>query len=192
MRRMTEWNASEYARISALQAAMAREVLSLLELKGTEQVLDIGCGNGKTTAEIAARLPHGSVVGVDASADMIAFGRARSGLSESSIRRGRRAAIALPARVRSRRFIQCAALDSATGPGPGLIHTLRPETGRAGAGASGAQRRAEESRRHHRGNPSLLSLGRLLQELSRSLSSPDRRSNMESCRDGMALPSCIA
>jgi trans-aconitate 2-methyltransferase len=71
---MTEWNASEYARISALQAAMASEVLALLDLKGTERVLDIGCGNGKTTAEIAARLPHGSVVGVDASADMIAFG----------------------------------------------------------------------------------------------------------------------
>jgi trans-aconitate 2-methyltransferase len=70
---MTEWNASEYARISTLQAAMASEVLALLDLKGTERVLDIGCGNGKTTAEIAARLPQGSVVGVDASADMIAF-----------------------------------------------------------------------------------------------------------------------
>jgi trans-aconitate 2-methyltransferase len=70
---MTEWNASEYARISALQAAMASEALALLELKGTERVLDIGCGNGKTTSEIAARLPYGSVVGVDASADMIAF-----------------------------------------------------------------------------------------------------------------------
>jgi trans-aconitate 2-methyltransferase len=70
---MTEWNASEYARISTLQAAMAGEVLAMLDLKGTERVLDVGCGNGKTTAEIAARLPHGSVVGVDASADMIAF-----------------------------------------------------------------------------------------------------------------------
>jgi trans-aconitate 2-methyltransferase len=70
---MTEWNASEYARISTLQAAMASEVLALLDLKGTERVLDVGCGNGKTTAAIAARLPQGSVVGVDASADMIAF-----------------------------------------------------------------------------------------------------------------------
>jgi trans-aconitate 2-methyltransferase len=70
---MTEWNASEYAHISALQAAMASEVLALLDLKGTERVLDVGCGNGKTTAEIAGRLPQGSVVGVDASADMIAF-----------------------------------------------------------------------------------------------------------------------
>jgi trans-aconitate 2-methyltransferase len=70
---MTEWNASEYARISSLQAAMAEEVLSLLHLKGTERILDVGCGNGKTTAEIAARVPSGAVVGVDASAAMIAF-----------------------------------------------------------------------------------------------------------------------
>jgi trans-aconitate methyltransferase len=75
---MTEWNPSEYARISALQAAMAEEVLSLLDLKGTERILDIGCGNGKTTAEIAARVPQGEVVGVDASAGMIAFAAAQS------------------------------------------------------------------------------------------------------------------
>jgi trans-aconitate 2-methyltransferase len=70
---MTEWNAREYARIAALQEAMAAEALSLLDLKGTERVLDLGCGNGKITAEIATRVPSGSVVGVDASADMIAF-----------------------------------------------------------------------------------------------------------------------
>jgi trans-aconitate 2-methyltransferase len=75
---MTEWNPSEYARISALQAAMAEEVLSLLDLKGTERILDIGCGNGKTTAEIAARVPSGAVVGVDASAAMIAFAAAQT------------------------------------------------------------------------------------------------------------------
>jgi trans-aconitate 2-methyltransferase len=73
---MTEWNASEYARISTLQAAMAEEVLALLDLKGNERILDVGCGNGKTTAEIAARVPQGAVVGVDASADMIAFAAA--------------------------------------------------------------------------------------------------------------------
>jgi len=77
---MTEWNASEYARISTLQAAMAEEVLALLDLKGNERILDVGCGNGKTTAEIAARVPQGSVVGVDASADMIAFAAAHAAL----------------------------------------------------------------------------------------------------------------
>jgi trans-aconitate 2-methyltransferase len=70
---MTEWNAQEYARIAALQRAMADEVLSLLDLRGSERVLDLGCGSGRVTSEIAARVPQGSVVGVDASAEMIGF-----------------------------------------------------------------------------------------------------------------------
>ncbi len=70
---MTEWNAAEYDRQSGLQQAMAAEQLVLLDFKGMESVLDIGCGNGKITAGIAARLPHGSVLGVDPSRDMISF-----------------------------------------------------------------------------------------------------------------------
>src|ERR1700748_164374 len=81
---MTEWNAAEYARLSALQAAMAEEVLALLRgrLRGDERVLDVGCGNGKVTREIAALVPQGSVVGVDASATMIEF--ASSNLANQS------------------------------------------------------------------------------------------------------------
>jgi hypothetical protein len=37
---MTEWNTSEYARISTLQAAMATEVLALLDLAFATDVLD--------------------------------------------------------------------------------------------------------------------------------------------------------
>jgi len=70
---MTEWNAPGYTRIAGLQEAMATEVLALLQLSGTERVLDLGCGNGKVTAQIAARVPEGNVIGVDASAEMIAF-----------------------------------------------------------------------------------------------------------------------
>ena len=72
---MTEWNAAEYERISALQAAMAEEALSMLNLRGTESVLDIGCGQGKITREIAARVPAGRVIGIDASEKMIASAR---------------------------------------------------------------------------------------------------------------------
>jgi trans-aconitate 2-methyltransferase len=72
---MTEWNAAGYSSVAALQSAMAEEVLALLHLHGTERVLDLGCGNGKITAEIAARLPQGSILGIDASSDMIAFAR---------------------------------------------------------------------------------------------------------------------
>ena len=76
---MTEWNAAEYAHISGLQAAMAAEVLALVEFAGTERVLDVGCGDGKITAAIAARIPRGSVVGVDPSHDMIEFAAAHFG-----------------------------------------------------------------------------------------------------------------
>ncbi len=70
---MTEWDAPSYEKIAGLQAAMAAEALSLLDLRGSERVLDLGCGSGKITAEIARRVPEGTVVGVDSSADMIAF-----------------------------------------------------------------------------------------------------------------------
>lgn len=70
---MTEWNAAGYDAISELQTAMAAEALALLDLKGTERVLDLGCGNGKVTAQIAARVPGGRVVGIDSSSSMITF-----------------------------------------------------------------------------------------------------------------------
>ena len=76
---MTEWDADAYAHISSLQAAMAAEVLALLRFDGGEQVLDVGCGNGTITAEIAQRVPRGAVVGVDPSRDMIAYARTHFG-----------------------------------------------------------------------------------------------------------------
>jgi trans-aconitate 2-methyltransferase len=69
------WVAVDYARFSSLQEAMASEVLERLQLRGDEAVLDVGCGDGRLSARIAERLAHGSVLGVDASADMIGFAR---------------------------------------------------------------------------------------------------------------------
>jgi len=77
---MTEWDAANYARISGLQKAMAEEVLGLLDLSWPANVLDVGCGNGKVTAEIAARLPQGSIVGIDASCNMIDSASSQFGL----------------------------------------------------------------------------------------------------------------
>ncbi|MBS0261897.1 MAG: methyltransferase domain-containing protein [Planctomycetes bacterium] len=70
---MTDWNANEYHRQSALQQAMADQQLAKLHLGGSERILDIGCGDGKITAAIATRVPNGSVLGIDPSQDMIAF-----------------------------------------------------------------------------------------------------------------------
>ena len=68
---MTEWDAANYARRSSLQEAMAAEVLALLELNGNEHILDIGCGDGRVTTRIAQRLSTGSILGIDASRQMI-------------------------------------------------------------------------------------------------------------------------
>jgi len=70
---MTEWNARAYDRQSSLQEAMAGEELGRLKLGRAERILDVGCGNGKVTAEIAARVPRGSVLEADPSHDMVAF-----------------------------------------------------------------------------------------------------------------------
>jgi trans-aconitate 2-methyltransferase len=74
---MTEWDAKGYSERNSLQRWLAEEHLGLLELDGTERVLDIGCGDGRITAEIARRLESGSVLGVDPSTQMIAFAKAQ-------------------------------------------------------------------------------------------------------------------
>src|SRR5215468_10329367 len=70
---MSEWDAEAYAHVSSLQRWVAEKSLARVRLDGGERVLDLGCGDGKITAAIAARLPHGTVLGVDASRSMIDF-----------------------------------------------------------------------------------------------------------------------
>jgi len=69
------WNAADYAANSAVQLHWAREIIARLHLRGDEHILDIGCGDGKITAELARAVPQGLVVGTDASAEMIRFAR---------------------------------------------------------------------------------------------------------------------
>ncbi len=52
-----------------------RAMLAALELRGTEQVLDVGCGTGLLTAAVAAQLSPGQVTGIDASGAMIRLAR---------------------------------------------------------------------------------------------------------------------
>jgi trans-aconitate 2-methyltransferase len=71
------WNAEDYAAHSAGQFAWAMAVVDRLGLAEADTVLDIGCGDGKVTAAIAARVPAGRVLGVDRSAGMVALARRR-------------------------------------------------------------------------------------------------------------------
>ena len=69
---MADWNAGCYHDISSPQQKWGRNVLDRMPLAGHEHVLDVGCGTGRLTGEIAARVPDGRVVGVDVSPSMLA------------------------------------------------------------------------------------------------------------------------
>lgn len=73
------WDADEYARHSAAQLEWARALLAKLDLRCDEAVLDLGCGDGKVTAELAALVPAGRVLGVDSSRTMLDLARERFG-----------------------------------------------------------------------------------------------------------------
>jgi trans-aconitate 2-methyltransferase len=77
--RPDRWQAADYAPHSGLQAAMAAEVLARLVLRGDERLLDLGCGDGKLSVQVAQRLAQGTVLGVDASADMIGWAQRHFG-----------------------------------------------------------------------------------------------------------------
>jgi trans-aconitate 2-methyltransferase len=58
---------------SSTQKEAASELMKYVLLKGDEKVLDIGCGNGKISAEVAQKLTSGTLIGVDISAEKIDF-----------------------------------------------------------------------------------------------------------------------
>jgi SAM-dependent methyltransferase len=59
--------------------------LELMKLESTDRVLDIGCGTGWLPRMIAAKVPEGSVVGIDVSDEMIARAqRASAGVDNLS------------------------------------------------------------------------------------------------------------
>jgi trans-aconitate methyltransferase len=68
---MTRWDATDYAKHSQGQWDWALAILDRLKLGQGTHVLDIGCGDGKVSAEIARRVPVRRVVGIDNSPAMI-------------------------------------------------------------------------------------------------------------------------
>jgi trans-aconitate 2-methyltransferase len=74
-----DWDAATYDRVSAPQQRWAAEQLDRIGLRGDEVVLDAGCGSGRVTQELIARVPRGRVYAVDAAPSMVAHARAALG-----------------------------------------------------------------------------------------------------------------
>ena len=70
-----QWNAADYASHARFVSDLGTPVLGLLQPQAGERILDIGCGDGALTEQLAAQ---GSlVIGIDTSAEMLAAARAR-------------------------------------------------------------------------------------------------------------------
>ena len=67
---MSDWDAAKYHRISDPQLAWGRAVAARLAPADGERILDLGCGTGRLTEEIA-QLPGIFVVGLDYSDAML-------------------------------------------------------------------------------------------------------------------------
>src|SRR5690348_2649956 len=70
---MNQWNAAQYDAKHAFVYEKAKGLVELLAPQAGERILDLGCGTGALTAEIAERGVE--VLGVDQSEEMISQAR---------------------------------------------------------------------------------------------------------------------
>jgi trans-aconitate 2-methyltransferase len=68
----TYWNAEKYSQIGTPMTHWATDLISDLQFRGDETVMDAGCGSGVVTLQIAEKLPKGTIYAVDSSTEMIA------------------------------------------------------------------------------------------------------------------------
>lgn len=67
------WTGDAYHQHSSPQHRWAFSLIKKVSFNGSERILDVGCGDGKITAQMAKELPSSSFLGIDISPSMIAF-----------------------------------------------------------------------------------------------------------------------
>jgi trans-aconitate methyltransferase len=66
-----EFDGEKYKQASRHQKEWGNQLISEIDLKGNECILDLGCGDGALSKQLAAMVPEGKVIGIDASVGMI-------------------------------------------------------------------------------------------------------------------------
>lgn len=66
------WSTEAYTSTASFVPKLTSQVLTYLDVQPTDRILDIGCGDGQLTAQIAANASSGSVLGIDSSPSFIA------------------------------------------------------------------------------------------------------------------------
>ncbi len=69
---MTKWDPDRYEEFFGERIQPAHDLMARIEISGSGLIVDLGCGTGRLTAELAIRWPDASVIGIDRSPEMIA------------------------------------------------------------------------------------------------------------------------
>ncbi|GAB1740944.1 hypothetical protein NU219Hw_g6014t1 [Hortaea werneckii] len=66
------WSSEKYQSAASFVPQLTSTVLSYLDVQPTDRILDVGCGDGQLTSQIARVATQGQVLGLDASSSFIA------------------------------------------------------------------------------------------------------------------------
>jgi trans-aconitate 2-methyltransferase len=66
------WNPDAYEKFKTERAAPFTDMLMLINPRENLDVIDLGCGTGSLTRQLADALPNSNVLGIDSSAEMLA------------------------------------------------------------------------------------------------------------------------
>lgn len=73
------WNPTQYEKFRDQRKLPFYDLLAMIQPRPGMRVIDLGCGTGELTAELAERLPDAAVEGVDSSTAMLEQAAARAG-----------------------------------------------------------------------------------------------------------------
>jgi len=65
------WNPNLYQKFQGQRSAPFYDLIALLEVRANLKVIDLGCGTGSLTRELAEKLPNSHVTGLDSSPQML-------------------------------------------------------------------------------------------------------------------------
>lgn len=94
---MPSWDPTQYTQYDAERARPFADLMARVQARHPRLVVDLGCGDGARTLELATRWPTARVVGIDSSPTMLAQARERDPQSRVSWLQGDLADVDVPA-----------------------------------------------------------------------------------------------
>src|SRR5512138_504836 len=78
------WDPNQYHKFQAQRSAPFFDLLALVDVRPNLRVVDLGCGTGELTRQLADTLPNSDVTGLDSSPQMLEKAASFAGPNPSS------------------------------------------------------------------------------------------------------------